>query len=163
MSQANKSADRNVSRKELAKALSVGDKHVDVLRKQGVLAPVNPGERYPRYNLASSKSAYRAFRKEVERTIDGTDELNASSLRRWRSRVRIAEQKLTKLQSKTMPMLEVKEEWDWARAELTKILSSFPDIAADGLVKIKDPATIADRLDIKVRALLYTCVAALQA
>jgi hypothetical protein len=149
---------KTVDRKGLATALKLSVSHFDVLRRDGVLKSVNPGERRPLFNLEEAVTDYTSHRKLVKKRLDGTEKFNASILKRWKSRVRLASQKLAKLQSKTIYLRDVQEAWDTIRAVSTKRLTQFPAAIAGELVNLKDVPEIAERLDNAVRELLWSMV-----
>jgi phage terminase Nu1 subunit (DNA packaging protein) len=146
----------NVNRKQLAKALKISVNHVDVLRRDGVIVAINPGEHRPIFDLAEATRSYRAHRKVIDKKRAGSDKLNASALRRWKSRVRIAAQKLAKLKGETDYLVNVQAQWDTIRSAVSKRVKEFPATIAGEVVNVRDAPEVGDILDSAVRELLWT-------
>jgi len=95
-----------------------------------VIVAINPGEHYLSFDLGAATRSYCAHRKSIDKKRAGSDKLNASALRRWKSRVRIAAQKLAKLKGQTDYLVNVEAQWDTIRSAVSKRLREFPAIIA---------------------------------
>src|ERR1700741_3834108 len=90
-----------VTRKQLAAAVDLSLKQLDIHRLKNTFKPVS--EKPLLFDVNECQRAYAEFRSQFEATDDASDELKESQLRRWIARIELSSQKLQRILETSIP------------------------------------------------------------
>jgi hypothetical protein len=147
-----------VSRTELAESLGINPKTVDRLRGT-VFLQVNDGERRPDFDLAASVQAFAKYQSQKKRdkqaaTVDGSDELMLSVLRRWRSKVGISRQALDNHREQYLDHSDLSGLWGSIVGRAVAEIERLPRKIANLAKGVEDIASVSEIIRQQVYATL---------
>ena len=131
-----------VTRSQLAAAVDLSLKQVDVHRLKGTFRPVT--EKPLRFDLEECQKAYTEFRSQFDATDDSSDELKESQLRRWIARIDLSSQKLEKLLETTIPADTAERLYTEAKRIVSRRLTAWASEVVDRLQGLEDRVDLYD-------------------
>src|ERR1700758_4347830 len=131
-----------VTRKQLAAAVELSLKQVDIHRLKGTFKAVT--ETPLRFDLEDCQRAYAEFRSEIEATDESSEELKESQLRRWMARIDLSSQKLQRLLETTIPADTAERLYTEASRTVSDRLTAWAGEVVDRLAGLEDRVDLYD-------------------
>jgi len=143
-----------VSRTELAKALGISRKQVDIHRQHGRIQAASQKGRNPLFDLELCKANYAEYKASVTRKRTGGVDKLSSQLRKAKADLEESDLKLARLRDEVLLAEGVEREWSDNRAACLERIRRFPAEVAPALLGVDGVAEVADILETEMRRLL---------
>jgi hypothetical protein len=143
-----------VGRTELAKALGISRKQVDIHRQHGRIQAASQSGRNPLFDLELCKANYAEYKASVTRKRTGGIDKLSAQLRKAKADLEESDLKLARLRDEVLLAADVEQEWTDNRAACLERIRRFPAEVAPSLLGVDDIAQVSDILETEMRRLL---------